>query len=85
MPQSCAAGDFIDCGTVGPVVSGTLPDAIGSLALLGKEALKKSSVKELEIMFARAEREGQRLGDCKEAEQWFAYAKEVLAELSSRS
>ena len=36
VPQYCAAGDYIDCGTVGPVVSGTLPDAIGSLACRSK-------------------------------------------------
>ncbi len=36
VPQYCATGDYIDCGTVGPVVSGTLPDAIGSLACRSK-------------------------------------------------
>ncbi len=36
VPQSCATGDYIDCRTAGPVVNGTLPDAIGSLACLSK-------------------------------------------------
>jgi hypothetical protein len=36
VPRYCAAGDYIDCCTVGPVVSGTLPDAIGSLACRSK-------------------------------------------------
>ena len=36
VPQYCAAGDYIDCGTAGPVVSGTLPDTIGSLACRSK-------------------------------------------------
>ncbi len=36
VPQYCAAGDYIDCGTAGPVVNGTLPDAIGSLVCRSK-------------------------------------------------
>jgi hypothetical protein len=36
VPQYCATGDYIDCGTAGPVVNGTLPDAIGSLACKSK-------------------------------------------------
>ncbi len=36
VPLYCAAGDYLDCRTVGPVVSGTLPDAIGSLACRSK-------------------------------------------------
>ena len=36
VPLYCTTGDYIDCGTAGPVVSGTLPDAIGSLACRSK-------------------------------------------------
>jgi hypothetical protein len=36
VPRLCATGDHLDCGTQGPVVSGTLPDAIGSLACRAK-------------------------------------------------
>jgi hypothetical protein len=36
VPRSCFAGDYIDCGRAGPVVSGTLPEAIGSLACRSK-------------------------------------------------
>jgi hypothetical protein len=32
----CDTGDYVDCGTAGPVVSGTLSDAIGSLACRSK-------------------------------------------------
>ncbi len=36
VPRFCSAGDYLDCRTVGPVVSGTLPDTIGSLACRSK-------------------------------------------------
>jgi hypothetical protein len=36
VPRYCAAGDYIDCGASGPVVNGTLPDAMGSLTCRSK-------------------------------------------------
>jgi hypothetical protein len=36
VPRLCATGDYIDCGSVGPVVNGTLPNAIGSLTCTSK-------------------------------------------------
>ncbi len=36
VPRYCAAGDYIDCGRAGPVIGGTLPEAIGSLACRSK-------------------------------------------------
>jgi superfamily I DNA/RNA helicase len=62
-------------------------EAIKGLEALGDDMLKKLTTAELEIMFARAEREGQRLDgiDLEAAKHWTAYAGKLLTELTARS
>ncbi len=62
-------------------------EAIKGLEAMGDAMIKKSSTAELEIAFARADREGQRLTgvDDKAAEHWMAYAGKVLTEINTRS